>query len=98
MNTKEFFHKYPDAPRNTNCLVDVGCPNCGNRYEFFIAATALFIFGDDGTSNFEGDVDYDETAFAVCRECHEPSRLSDFYFLGLDKLYEARDRMIGGAQ
>lgn len=98
MNAKRFFKKFPQETRNTNCLRDVGCPDCGNRESFSIRAISMFLFGDGGTSEFEGDVNIDDDAFAVCHRCNRKGDLREFTFDGLDKLYEARDRMIGGYQ
>lgn len=92
MNAEQFFKKYPDARRNTNCLKDIACPKCGNRSDFGISFNSFGCFTDEGCDEY-GDLDYDSTSYAVCRECEHDGTVKNFTIEGLDELLGARDRL-----
>ena len=62
---------------NTNCLVNIKCPDCGNEDRLRIAATAVFTVTDDGTDDY-GDVEWDDNSYAECAERHRHGTLKDF--------------------
>lgn len=83
MTASRFKKLYPDIPRNTNCLRDMACFQCGNRESFSIIAKSNFIIFDDGTSEF-GDVEYEADALMACRGCGKTGILNDFIIARLD--------------
>jgi hypothetical protein len=83
MNAQEFRKKYHATTHNHNCLKDIGCPLCGSRSPFLIAATSSFTMHDDGASEF-GDLEYESATPTACRSCGNTGTLADFFIPGLD--------------
>lgn len=85
MTPQEFRDKFPDCEeRNTNCLKDIACPECGNRSYFRIVGTSLFRVVDEGTED-NSDIEWDENSPACCGACGHDAKLGDFTVTGLDK-------------
>ena len=85
LTVAQLLKKFPDwSEPNENCLEDIACPNCGNRYRFGIVGTTKFDVQDDGSSGNEGDHEWDENSITSCDDCRHAGVLSDFTFEGLD--------------
>jgi hypothetical protein len=63
---------------NTNCLVGVKCPKCGQQDCFEIAAKIMVRVTDDGTEDMEGNYEWDQDARCLCTECGFQNRLRAF--------------------
>lgn len=67
----------PTPYRNSNCLENWCCPDCGNEEKFEVAAMSTFTITDDGTDEF-GDVEYDGNSHATCPDCGKTGTVNDF--------------------
>ena len=74
---------------NTNCLENIKCPACGNEDSFRIAAKTVAIVTDDGTED-HGDMQWDDSSYAECSECHRHGTLKDFRAIDIDAYLAAR--------
>ena len=92
MSAKQFLAKYPAAEINTNTLLDIGCPKCGNRGWFRIKITTMANAEDDGTSGNDGDHEWGQDSRIECRECWHRGVVRAFTFKGLDALIEKEDK------
>lgn len=82
MKASTFRKRFPDAETNSNCLVDVACPECGNRDSFRVQVVTVVEMSDDGT---DGHEDTENTGrFTQCVSCGHEGRDSLFHVEGLD--------------
>ena len=60
------------------------CPDCQSWGPFTVDVITRVILHDEGTPflDDEGDVDYDDTAFAMCEVCQRQAPVSSFRFEG----------------
>jgi hypothetical protein len=63
---------------NENCLDGIKCPACGTEDTFRIEVTTMATVTDDGAEVDHGDMDWDETSYAECANCHQHGKLSHF--------------------
>lgn len=87
-----FMDKYPDAPVNDNCLFDMACPECGNREELLVKASATFVLEDDGTELKGGDTDWDDSSWCQCPRCSYTNDAKAFTFTNLDNFLDHHRR------
>lgn len=62
---------------NTNCLLGMKCPECGQEKSFDIVATAVFTVYDDGTDDAR-NVEWDDSAYCYCTECNYEGNVGGF--------------------
>jgi len=63
---------------NENCLEGIRCPDCDQEDKFKIVGKAWFDVTDDGTSEFEGAVEWDDDSACRCPECGFTGTLGQF--------------------
>ncbi len=97
---RQLLNQFQFAQANQNYLIDMACPQCGNREAFAVAVETFARLSDDGTDTQAGDWDTEYTPNSYCRcdndKCgdkHGPAgfligRVRDFTFPGLDALIE----------
>ena len=88
LTLEELIEKHSLLKPNTNCLLDIACPKCGNRDNFGIVGKCEFDVEDDGSSGNESDHEWDERAHTRCKECGHEGSLATFTFDGLDEKLE----------
>lgn len=94
MKLEDFLEKFPDTDIvNDNCLVDMACPTCGSRGPFRIEVRTLVEFGDNGTTDIDGDMQWDENSFCRCLECDDTCGTVELFMVdGLDRHLDLRER------
>jgi hypothetical protein len=85
MTAQEFIEKYPHAELNQNCLLDIGCPNCGGRSRFRIEARTMFTMTDNGEDD-HADLEWGDEASAICEDCGHAGTVGSLRIKGLDHL------------
>jgi predicted RNA-binding Zn-ribbon protein involved in translation (DUF1610 family) len=85
-----FLAKFPDAEFNDNCMVDLGCPVCGNRVVLYIETRVTCRLTDNGSEDVYGDYETDENSMTRCPDCGFVSQCSRFTYAGLDTLIAAQ--------
>lgn len=78
-----FLTNYPDSKRNSGKLVNMGCPNCGNRQEFEIRSEADLTITDDGPRDCTGAT-WEYTSQCICPKCNYGGGAGRFYFVNLE--------------
>ena len=63
---------------NINCLEGMRCPSCKSYGPFLFTVSATCLVSDDGTDDFY-DVEWDDHAWAGCKQCEYQGTVSDFY-------------------
>lgn len=95
-DAEAFMRLYPASERNTNCLENIACINCGNREKFNINATITAEVDDEGTDNSNTDTEWDDKSPCSCGQCDSSGTVADFTIEGLDdaiaKAEEAADK------
>jgi len=93
MNAEQFIEKYgdyPDAMRhNKNCLIDMACPDCGERERFLIQVTTVMEHFDNGSGEHQ-DIVWGLKSFCACGECGRERTVADFIIPGLDEAIAER--------
>ena len=69
--------KHKPSGKNTNCLENMICPDCGNEDELHIDVTTTVVMIDDGSVK-HGDLDYDQTSICYCPKCKADGTVGDF--------------------
>jgi Zn ribbon nucleic-acid-binding protein len=62
---------------NSNCLLGIKCPDCGNEDRFYIQSTAVMYVTDDG-AECRGDTEWNEDSHAECPQCERSGKLALF--------------------
>jgi Zn ribbon nucleic-acid-binding protein len=62
---------------NTNCLVGIKCPDCGNEDSFYIQSTAV-MYVTDGGAECRGDTEWNDDSHTECPQCERSGKLADF--------------------
>jgi hypothetical protein len=93
LTPKQLIKKFPDLLKkneNENCLVDICCPECGNRSSFKIQMVAVIELFDNGTECHE-DTEWDGSSYCECADCMHAGKVRNFTFKGLDaEIYQQR--------
>jgi hypothetical protein len=65
---------------NEHCLAGMACPNCGSEGPFRITVLTTVLMYDEGSEydKMGSDLEYDETAYCECYECHHPGTVEGF--------------------
>lgn len=63
--------------KNTNCLMDMRCPRCGNDDELRIVVSGIASVTDDGMT-LVGDTEWDGGSFCQCPVCDHDGIAHDF--------------------
>jgi len=85
LTARRLIQKLPRLRPNENCLINIACPECGNRDQFRIEMKSMFTLRDDGTHGYE-DMEWGQNAFCQCGQCQHEGKVRDFTFPGLDEL------------
>jgi hypothetical protein len=64
-------------PRNTNCLLGIRCPECGNEGRFYISALVTANVTDEG-AEARGDMEWDGGSAILCPQCERAGKVDDF--------------------
>lgn len=84
MTVHTFITKFPDVEEiNTNSLVDLACPKCGDRAAFYIQVTAGALVCDMGVDETQ-DPEWDDDSYCRCRNCGHHATIEKFTINGLD--------------
>jgi len=85
MSAKHFLKAFPATSTiNHNCLVDMGCPKCGQRDSFKVFYSTRGLFTDEGMeSEIGSDQEWDSKG-VECGACQHTTALSAFRHPGLD--------------
>lgn len=69
-----------DASPNTNCLEGWQCPDCESWGPFTVEMTTRVMLSDEGTYFLQdhGDLEYDDTSFAMCPDCQREAPVASF--------------------
>lgn len=89
LTARQFLKKFPESRANDNCLLDMGCPECGNRDNFHIDFTGTANVFDDGSDD-EGDHEWEGRSPCRC-DCGHTGTVLGFTFNGLDDLIVQED-------
>lgn len=84
MRAAGFLKKFPNSKVNEGCLMDMGCPECGQRDSFKIEFRGTAEVSDEGSDDV-GDHEWDGKSACQC-ECGHAGTVRDFTFKGLDEL------------
>src|SRR5437660_5765113 len=61
LTARRLIQKLPRLRPNENCLINIACPECGNRDQFRIEMKSMFTLRDDGTDGYE-DTEWGQNA------------------------------------
>ena len=87
---QKFLKRFPNSEPNSNVLVDIACPQCGQREVFKIAYSTFGIFIDAGEEEQDGDQEWLRSIACKSGECDHSGTLREFTHRGLDDLIEQR--------
>lgn len=85
LTARQLIQKFPRLRRNKNCLINIACPECGNRDQFRIEMKSVFTLRDDGTEGYE-DTEWERNDYCQCSQCQREGKVRDFTFPDLDDL------------
>jgi hypothetical protein len=70
---------YQDRNGNTNCMMGIECPKCGEHDNVRVAIRTIMEMSDDGHGDYE-DVEWDDDSFMACgnSECGFQGTAADF--------------------
>ena len=88
LSAAEFLELFPQVNYNDNLLMDIACPECGNRDCFDVAISTRISITDQGVDEQTGDNEYDGDSSAFCVDCQAAGVLEDFTIPGLDELLQ----------
>jgi len=63
--------------KNTNCLVGMKCPSCGNLGPYQILATSMFTVSDSGTDEY-ANVEWSGDSLCICMACRHNGTVEGF--------------------
>lgn len=64
--------------RGEGCIEGMRCPECGNHERFIIEAATSTMFEKDGSSDYGGDMTWDNDSYCRCPECDKEGEVADF--------------------
>ena len=86
MKPRTFLKKFPNAPQNENCLIDIACPKCGHRDEFSIEVSSFARVSDNGTNDIDtSDTEWTDKSYCRCCNCNHVATVAAFTIEGLDE-------------
>jgi len=63
---------------NDNVLIGMECPKCKSEGPFNIECTATFTVWDDGTDLEYSELDWEDSATCICKNCGFEGKAFDF--------------------
>lgn len=91
LTAKEWVEKFydEDTQINTDYLVDIACPECGERDDFVIETRCFLNFQDDHYE-IRDQPDLEPDDYIRCRNCDASKDIRIFTVNGLDELIEKK--------
>lgn len=93
--TMRMLSEFEDLEIQTNCCIDIACPECGARSGFKVDAriTARVYLDDDGTreTNEGQETDWGRRSGVECTDCGHCGVMGEFTFPGLDEALADRE-------
>ncbi len=86
--------KFPGLPIRHNCIMDLLCPECGQRDSLTLEVKCRVPLDDDGTDPMRllSGHDWDSRSWTECPECGTGGSMGKFCCPGLDQALEDAER------